>query len=56
MMYFVGEMYFVAMILRNAYVCMNGCETSDYFDILPPEFEDWIEEGPLASRYPIFAQ
>ncbi len=36
------RMCFVAMILRNAYVAMNGNITSSFYELQPPSFESWI--------------
>lgn len=41
----IGRIYFVAMLLRNAYVTMNGCNTATFYDLLPPDFEDWVKQG-----------
>ncbi len=38
--------YFVATILRNCYVCMNGSETSYYFSLTPPSLENYLAAGP----------
>lgn len=48
----VGNMCLTAMILRNAHVTMNGCNTSEYFQCLPPTFEEWIKEGPRYCPLP----
>jgi hypothetical protein len=42
----VGKMYLTAIILRNAHVTMNGCNTSATFRLLPPTLEEWRESGP----------
>jgi hypothetical protein len=42
----VAEMYLLAMLLRNAYVTMNGSQTSKYFSIEPPSFSEWVAQGP----------
>jgi hypothetical protein len=44
----IADMYLCALLLRNAHVCMNGCQTSEYFDIVPPTFEEWTNQGPHA--------
>lgn len=41
----IGRVYFVAMLLRNAYVTMNGCNTSTFYELMPPDFEDWTSQG-----------
>jgi hypothetical protein len=52
----VGNMCLAAMILRNAHVTMNGCHTSEYFNCLPPTFEEWINEGPRYYPLPFNAR
>jgi hypothetical protein len=42
----VKRMFSASIILRNAHVTMNACNTALYFNCLPQEFEDWIKEGP----------
>ena len=42
----VKNIYLTAMILRNAYVTMNGGTTSEYFNLIPPTFEIWCGGGP----------
>jgi nuclease HARBI1 len=42
----VKNIYLTAMILRNAYVTMNGGTTSEYFNLIPPTFETWCRGGP----------
>lgn len=46
----VGQHYFVALLLRNAYVTMNGCNTARYFNIFPPTFEEWVSAGPRVNQ------
>ena len=36
-----------AMLLRNAYACMNGNKTSEYFNCPPPSFEIWVQKLAL---------
>jgi hypothetical protein len=48
----VAKMYFVAMLLRNAHVTMNGGNTSHYFDLLPPTLEDWTSHGSRFVHVP----
>ena len=31
---------------------MYGSQTSLYFDILPPTFEEWVHQGPQAHPIP----
>jgi len=47
----VGIIVFVCMLLRSAYCSMNASQTSEYFSLKPPSFEDWVSAGPRA--YPI---
>lgn len=42
----VGSICLAAMILRNAYVTMNACNTSLYFGCPPPSLEQWLAAGP----------
>lgn len=42
----IGVVCVCAMILRNAYVTMNGNITSTYFNYQPPTLEDWTSRGP----------
>ena len=48
----VGQMCLIAMILRNAHVTMNGCNTAESFMCIPPSFEMWISEGPRYYQLP----
>ena len=42
----VGKLYFMAMLLRNAHVTMNGCQAASFFGLLPPTFTEWVSQGP----------
>ena len=42
----VKNIYLSALILRNAYVTMNGGTTPEYFDLIPPTFSVWTNAGP----------
>jgi len=42
----IAKMCVCALILRNALVWMNGCNTAEYFNCEPPTFEDWVSQGP----------
>jgi len=42
----IAKMCLCAFILRNALVCMNGSNTTEYFNCEPPSFEDWVCQGP----------
>jgi hypothetical protein len=48
----VAKMIFVCLLLRNAHVTMNGCQSSAYFSLQPPTFEDWTAAGPQAFPLP----
>jgi len=41
----VGRSYFVAMLLRNAYVTLNGGNTSQFYECIPPTFEHWVTQS-----------
>jgi hypothetical protein len=36
-----------ALILRNAYTCLNGSEISAFYNCQPPSLEDWTKNGPM---------
>ena len=38
----VGKMYIVSALLRNALTCINGNQTSDFFNLDPPTLEDYF--------------
>ena len=42
----VKDIYLTALILRNAYVTMNGGTAPEYFNLTPPTFEVWVQQGP----------
>ena len=46
----VGDIAIVSILLRNAHNCLNGCQTSSYFDYLPPELEAWLAQRPREMR------
>ena len=48
----LAKIFFVCMLLRNAYVCLNGCQTSDYFRMLPPTLSHWTMNGPQFNPLP----
>ena len=48
----VAKIMFVCMLLRNAYVTMNGSQVSEYLISLPPSFEHWVSQGPSARTIP----
>ena len=45
----IAKITFVCMLLRNAYVTMNGCQSTEYFVMIPPTFKEWLEQGPMNS-------
>ena len=38
----VGKYYIVATILTNCHTCWYGSQTSTYFNLAPPVFEDYV--------------
>ena len=48
----VGQICLTAIILRNAHVTMNGCNTSESLMCIPPSFEEWKSEGPRYCPLP----
>lgn len=48
----VAKITLVCFILRNAYVTMNGSQTSLYYRCDPPAFEHWTSQGPRAKPIP----
>ena len=38
----VGKMYIVCALLRNAITCLYGNQTSEFFDLEPPTFEEYF--------------
>ena len=48
----VGQICLAAMVLRNAHVPMNGCNTCEYFACPPPSFDVWIKYGPRYGPLP----
>jgi hypothetical protein len=41
----VAKMYKVAMILKDAFTCLNGSTCSEFFQMLPPTLEEWTAGG-----------
>jgi hypothetical protein len=39
----IGRIYVVCVLLRNAYACLYGNETSTFFKITPPSLEEYFE-------------
>jgi hypothetical protein len=48
----VAKIVFVCMLLRNAHCSIYGNESSEYFNITPPSFEEWLSQGPDALPIP----
>jgi hypothetical protein len=48
----IAKIVFVCMLLRNAHTTMNGNQTSIYFRMDPPSFEEWVAQGPRAHPIP----
>ena len=48
----LAKIVITCFILRNALNTMYGSQTSLYFDILPPTFEEWVHQGPQAHPIP----
>jgi len=42
----VADLDVVAIVLRNAYNCLNHGETSAYFECSPPAIHNWLRQGP----------
>ena len=38
----VGKMYIVSAILRNAHTCLNGNQTSEFFNLDPPTLQEYF--------------
>ena len=39
---YVGKMYLVCALLRNAMTCLYGNQTCDFFELDPPSPEDYF--------------
>jgi hypothetical protein len=48
----LAKIFFVSLLLRNAHNTMNGSQTSAYFNMSPPTFEEWVSQGPRAKPLP----
>lgn len=48
----IAKILFVCLLLRNAYVTLNGSQVGDYLDMLPPTLEEWTAQGPQARPLP----
>ena len=42
----VAKIMFICLLLRNAYVTLNGSQVSEYLVMMPPSFEEWTSQGP----------
>ena len=40
------KMYVTAVLLSNAFCCINGSQTCEYFGIYPPSLEDYFGQAP----------
>ena len=47
----VGDIYLSGLILRNAYNSIRPGQSSQYFNLSPPTFEEWIAQGPSARPH-----
>lgn len=41
----VGKYYIVGTILSNCHTCLYGSQTADYFNLLPPRLEEYLNEN-----------
>ena len=41
----VAKIMFICLLLRNAYVTLNGSQVSEYLVMMPPSFEEWTSQG-----------
>lgn len=48
----MAKIVFVCFLLKNIYATLYANITSNYFLLLPPEFEDYIGQGPQAKPIP----
>lgn len=48
----IGKIVFICMLLRNAHVCLNGCQGGEYMEMLPPTLEELTSQGPCAHPLP----
>ena len=49
----IAKIVFVCMLLRNAYVTMNGGQVGEYLNMMPPTLEEWLAQGPQAHPIPL---
>jgi nuclease HARBI1 len=38
----VAKQFFVSAILKNCHTCLYGCQTSSYFNLIPPTLENYL--------------
>jgi len=43
----VGKYYKVGVILNNCLTCLNGSETSEYFNVEPPVMENYLRNSEI---------
>jgi hypothetical protein len=48
----LAKIVFACMLLRNVLCTLYADQTADYFVMLPPEFEEWISQGPQGRPLP----
>jgi hypothetical protein len=42
------KMYLTVVLLKDAYTCLNGSNTSEFFSLShPPTLEHWTARGPM---------
>jgi hypothetical protein len=44
----VAKIFFICMLLTDAYVCLHGNQTQEHFLLLPPTLQEWTRQGPAA--------
>ncbi len=44
------------LLLQNAFICLNGSQTSSYFNFPPPSLEEWTEQGMKAHPIDVIIQ
>ena len=40
----------MALVLRNAYICLNGSQTADYFDCTPLSLQIYTSQWPATQE------
>jgi hypothetical protein len=46
----ITQIIFVALIIRNAFVCLNGSQVSDFFNCAPPSLVNYTAQGPAMQN------